>query len=452
MRRIDGSESRDPHANAPNAEVVLRSNEGLDRLSGRTHRRMPGTTLPELLLAGTTLALLYLVLEFWIFPLALPHVPLALQPYLPAEIRLFAQSSKSALIPRDYVAITGDSYAQGLGDWLLSADPRRNDAFHSAHVLHEQTGRDVLTLGGGGAGSYGGALLRPVRHLQRRGGRFEIEAPSALVVYDYEGNDLFDSLLELYLLSGPVRRGARQVPAGDPAPRILGEIGSRVAPMQDAKQLRSVLEAGLERQAPPTPERFGIDSLYFARSLGSLVRGRGQQQFPHWSEPGRGFERWEGIEGEPEVRIAGRERKIPSRLQGPPLRRLLPKLPNGSLFEIGVLVFSESLRILSERVPAESEICVVYIASPLSLYNRVRLTDRRGTRAPSIAPAEIERAHRELRDRIRSVAERERLRFVDTTPALRQSASQQLLHGPRDWNHFNRAGHELLGREAARCL
>src|SRR3954451_22696601 len=91
----------------------------------------------------------------------LRYIPLRLHGKLPEEIRLFAQSSKSGVAPRDPVLLLGDSYAQGYGDWLLEADPNRNGPFHSAHLIHSLTGRDVVTLGKSGAGSAEGMAAFP---------------------------------------------------------------------------------------------------------------------------------------------------------------------------------------------------------------------------------------------------------------------------------------------------
>src|SRR5882757_7364429 len=81
--------------------------------------------------------------------------------YLPEDIRVFAQSSKAGVLPRDPVLLLGDSYAQGYGDWLLESDPNRNDPFHSAHVIQRLSGRDVVALGESGAGSAEGMAAFP---------------------------------------------------------------------------------------------------------------------------------------------------------------------------------------------------------------------------------------------------------------------------------------------------
>jgi len=34
--------------------------------------------------------------------------------------------------------------------------------------------------------------------------------------------------------------------------------------------------------------------------------------------------------------------------------------------------------------------------------------------------------------------------FLNTTKSLRRGASQEFIHGPADWDHFNKAGYEAL--------
>jgi hypothetical protein len=80
---------------------------------------------------------------------------------LPGYVRLFAQSSKDGVLPRKPVLLIRDSYAQGKGDWLLAADPNRNEAFHSAHLIKNLTGRDVVSLGHGGMGSAEAIVAMP---------------------------------------------------------------------------------------------------------------------------------------------------------------------------------------------------------------------------------------------------------------------------------------------------
>ena len=62
--------------------------------------------------------LLMLVLGEWLFPKFLEKLPLRLYGSIDKNLRILAQSSKKSLLPNEYIAITGDSYATGVGDWL----------------------------------------------------------------------------------------------------------------------------------------------------------------------------------------------------------------------------------------------------------------------------------------------------------------------------------------------
>ena len=39
--------------------------------------------------------------------------------------------------------------------------------------------------------------------------------------------------------------------------------------------------------------------------------------------------------------------------------------------------------------------------------------------------------------------------FVDLRPAIRIASAREMLHGPRDFQHFNRRGMEVLGQTVA---
>lgn len=65
-------------------------------------------------------------LELLVFPYALPFTPLKLHFAIKEPVRILAQSSKQSAVPEEYIALFGDSYSQGYGDWLLDADPNKN--------------------------------------------------------------------------------------------------------------------------------------------------------------------------------------------------------------------------------------------------------------------------------------------------------------------------------------
>src|SRR5581483_8061276 len=112
-------------------------------------------------LAGAGLAILSLAccvafLELGVFRPFLDRLPIRWHGYLPRALRPLAQSSKSGVIPEDYAALLGDSYAEGFGDWFAEADALSNGPYGSQHLLHRLTGRDVVSLGQSGNGSLAG--------------------------------------------------------------------------------------------------------------------------------------------------------------------------------------------------------------------------------------------------------------------------------------------------------
>src|SRR5436305_15300215 len=147
-------------------------------------------------LANTALVLLslavtYVAASVLLFRVALPHLSINLRPHFPDLAEVLAQTSKAGAVPHDYVALLGDSYAEGQGDGLLDAHGDRAKLQHSAHVLHRLTRRDVISLGIGGAGSVQAMVRQPTRIL--RDGCFlypRLDPPRQMLVYFYEGNDL----------------------------------------------------------------------------------------------------------------------------------------------------------------------------------------------------------------------------------------------------------------------
>jgi hypothetical protein len=170
---------------------------------------VPKTSAPHRVvkwgLAFGSVVLTYLFLELVGFRFLLPQLPLKLHVYLPREIRVLAQPSKRSTIPRDYIALVGDSYAYGYGDWLLETDGRFNRGFHSADVIHRATGRDVITFGAAGAGSLTGLVSAPIGRLRylQASWLYVLAEPSVIVVYFYSGNDFDDNLTDLQLRFHP---------------------------------------------------------------------------------------------------------------------------------------------------------------------------------------------------------------------------------------------------------
>jgi len=95
--------------------------------------------LGNILLVAASITICYAVAEFVFFRFMLPYMSLNILPHLPDRAAYFMQSSKSHFMPRDYIVLVGDSYAQGMGDWLYANSGDQSKPHHSANVLHDMT-------------------------------------------------------------------------------------------------------------------------------------------------------------------------------------------------------------------------------------------------------------------------------------------------------------------------
>jgi hypothetical protein len=374
-----------------------------------------------LVIAATGAA--YLAAEAAFCWVGLRYVPLRLQGYLPADIRVFAQSSKAGVLPRDPVLLLGDSYAQGYGDWLLDANPDRNGPFHSAHVIQQLSGRDVVTLGISGAGSAEGVAAAPAIAYEdaRRAWYLRLAPPHVAVVYFYEGNDLNDNLsflqrrVESPEATGLVERIDRSIATYPAALSEPGEWADHFPLLRFAVRLARRLHAEL--------------------AGGKAPRGPATDDAPSTTADQPNV-----------VEVAGQSVQLPSDLQSPALELTRPEL------QLAVLAYERALAFLRKVLPG-APVLVVYLPSPLSAY---RLRGRevsiqpyvvgRATRYPS---ERVAQSGNVICDLIRTATLAQGAGFLDLRPAIRAAGASDLLHGPRDFKHFNRRGMEVLGRAVA---
>lgn len=387
-------------------------------------RRRSGELAANLCVALASMSLAYLAIELLVFPSVLPRVPLDRQIDIHEGIRALTQSSKSGTLPVDYVAIVGDSYAQGAGDWFLAVDKRKNPSYNVTHLIHEWTGRDAITFGASGAGSLRGIVAEPVSQLEfmRATGRFRVESPDVFVVYFYEGNDLDDNIEDV---------AAR-----------YGAAGGSQEPSLDAVSFASFIDDTVVRGDPlclQASEFRWYDNMFVAdfayRTVRRMVRyainGREAYEPPppewHWGSINRAL-------------VGGKEVGIPDALQGPAMELSEDEI------DLGVDVFEQALLYLGRRFP-DSDMCVMYVPSPLSSYELVSPTvscqtyHGRGAVYPS---SFVRERSDEIAARIREVAARAGVPFADAREAVLQVSSEQFVHGPLDWRHMNRKGMETL--------
>src|SRR5262245_31250572 len=151
--------------------------------------------LGNILLVAASITICYAVAELAFFRFMLPYMSLNLLPHLPDRAAYFLQSSKSHFVPSDYIALVGDSNAQGMGDWLFANGGDQSKPHHSANVLHDQLGVDVVSVGRAASGSAEAMVLRVTRVYDDSYCYLfpHIADPKRMLIYFYEGNDLDDN-------------------------------------------------------------------------------------------------------------------------------------------------------------------------------------------------------------------------------------------------------------------
>ena len=382
-------------------------------------------------LANTALAvgsflIAYLVCELFFFRVMLPHVSYNIRPHLPDRADFFLQNAKSHYSPHDYIALLGDSYAAGVGDWLLAGGGLSDKPYHSANVIHDLTGRDVASFGRVNIGSAQAMVQRVTRILDDDYCYLfpPIEPPRRIVVYFYEGNDIDDNL---GLLINDIK------PPG-------GILGRDVATATDA-----FLH---ERYARPSPwachGHFG--DMLFRMARYEVKYG--------WRPPAV-----IDLPGTINPVTIGGATKMAGEFQAPPI------LMSEAEVDAGIIVFARSLAWLRGRFP-EVPVAIVYVPSPPTAYRAAGEGDVhvKEVFVPSdpagptfkfglTVPASQIYARSQLTcEKLLAATRGAGADFIDARPAFRAAAAKAFVHGPRDWNHPNELGYRTLGALVAARL
>jgi hypothetical protein len=382
--------------------------------------------LANLALVFASLAVTYGVLEVVFFRIILPDLPLAFRLYLPDRADFFLQISKSQYVPKDYIALVGDSYAQGQGDWLMSQGGKAAQPYHSADVIHELLGRDVASYGRAAAGSAEAMVLRVTRVLGDENCFLfpAIEIPKQFFVYFYEGNDLDDNYKLVAHRIQPTETDIRpqideflDYDYGSVSNwRCHGHLGDTIWKIIQF-HLRFGLNPDLTYNIGPVPP------------INRIIVGG--------------------------VNTNARELNVPS--------LALDDAQLGT----GFIIYERALAWLRRQYP-QVPTTVVYIPSSSAVYRHASdkvvafefydPNDTQVPRHPHVSTGRrfsVEAVYansQTICEHIRAITLGQSVGFLDARPALRAAATVQALHGPRDWNHFNEAGYRVLGKLVADYL
>jgi len=316
------------------------------------------------------------------------------------ELRTLGQTSKSGVLPRaPYIAILGDSYGSGQGDWFAENGYNLNSRYQAAHVLQDLTGLDVLSLSRAGAGNYDGAAIFAIntfKLLQRLG--FALPPPAAVVVYFYEGNDISDNL----------RFKDRYYAPSYDSSSVFDDTSFEV------------FSDDIDKRFCQGEFRLQQDRYFAGNLLSRTVEGiiysatKSHQPLPS----GRSCS----------AIVDGRSIPLPDNIGEDDLVHMSPESK-----AVGVRFLERSLSRVASFWP-QARHYVVYIPAALAIY-RVA-----GPEAEAIRMASAD-----MEQRVQQAAAQNGFEYISAVSALREKATKVVVHGPSDWHHLNRQGYTVLG-------
>jgi len=336
----------------------------------------------------------------------------------------------------------------GLGDEFYHEAGHARAHYGSASLLHQQTGKEVLSFGSAGNGSIAGMVTRPFATLSywQASERVSLDDPDLLLVYFYEGNDLNDNVE--YLQQASKKRKLfdyTQINNPDYFQNYIQEVAlNQDSLYQQAQQLHwyNQLYLGKFVLRSSTALMAQIPALFQSRqntssnvSLSSLnPPGRFE-----WTEPGTINQ----------ALINGKEVQLPDTLQGPSMD-LTDDEKN-----IALVSFRESLRFLKLHLP-HTKIVIVYIPSVISSYDitstQVSVQSHARRKQFVFNTSSVIKQSNWIAMHIQEISAVENVPFVDARPFIRAASKTQALHGPLDWNHFNHVGYQALTQALIQAL
>jgi len=378
--------------------------------------------LANLALVVVSTLISFFVIELLFFRFVLPTMPAHLRPHLSGTPGVLAQSSKAGFVPQHYIALLGDSYAEGFGDWQLSLGEDESRPYHSAHIIEQLTGHDVVSFGQGGAGSAEGLVRLPAFALAGSQCLLfpTLDTPRKMFVYFYEGNDLQENLEFL--------RKVRNRYGGDDRAAIDHYL------VQDYSNFAW----------------WRCHVFFFDTTLKVVKYLYAYLTRDLKSEYVRSVSQLDVLPAINSFLVDGRTVRVQTGLHGPAL-----ELSDDNVAK-AMDVFSGSLSWLRGRFP-DVPISVVYIPSPLSVYRNVGDTasyayelNRKAAWKLTVPTAQISVHSDLICGLVRHATEGKGIGFIDARPTLRQAALSRTVHGPIDWNHLNENGYRELGQLVSR--
>lgn len=315
----------------------------------------------------------------------------------------------------EWTAILGDSYAEGAGDAYLSGDRK----YSLAHYLREQRLENFLIFGRSGFGSISAVQEFLIASQEFSDAWFlpDLDRPNEIIFLFYEGNDLTDNLR--HRMSEKFEHGhlpsfvINEITQPSDFLRRIDYYLPLLRPVY--LQTRSIVLSARQLTAKKSSTTFDLSKKYESEVNNFLVQ--------------------DGQFGSRNIEVAN------------VLQSAATELSREEL-DLAIEVFFECLDFVSRNFPA-SELSVVYLPSPVTVYkwnDPVRTKTFMYPERNSTTKKENDQYSEYIRNQIRSYTMGTNIRFIDSTDELRAAAESRVLHGPKDWKHFNAEGYLLLSK------
>ncbi len=383
-----------------------------------------------IVLMSTLAALLFI--DLFVFKPLIPHLSLGRMEFLDRPLRILGQTSKNNLMPeKPYIAITGDSFAQGKGDWLITSDDKITPPppYQASDILHKMLGMDVISTGRGrsdSVASYSINLPDSYDYFDRLWFYKPLAEPDIVLLYFYAGNDLDDSMDRLKRFYDPEYDRAK----------IYDRNYFRSWMATHAKQ-RSRYNVFVNFTSALYIGRVGehyIKSIknFFRHSVDEIIEENTSPCVaspPDWTESNV-------------IRLNERLVELGKGLQNRNLSLSREEI------DLGLYMFDEALYFACEKFP-HSRKAVVYIPPIMDCYNIVSPYVFEEEAAARFPTSKVREIGRYLERKISDLSIKNKCLFINTTPSFQDAGSRHIINGTIDIKHLNKYGYHVLAQSIA---
>lgn len=144
----------------------------------------------------------------------------------------------------------------------------------------------------------------------------------------------------------------------------------------------------------------------------------------------------------------GKKIALPDKLQTPALELTEEEL------KMSIYVFRQSL-IQLRKTFAQSQVYIAYLPSPATSYDVISpkvSSQSYEKRADIFDSGFMYSRSQKICDAVRSISLENAHGFIDFRPHVRRVTTKSMVHGPRDWKHFNQKGQTVLGEAISSFL